>query len=266
MRVRHLAPIVWVGLLALTLGGCDPSESAGPDGALAARLDQVAAAVGRGEDRVTPTRLGEWLVSGVPAVHVFDLRAREDFAAGHLQGATHLPAGEAASAAGRARLGAIPGRLVLYAEDSAPAAQVVVLLRLAGAEAYVLEGGFRAWSAHLAGEPAPAAPDPAAEARRLAQACRQSEAYAEARSRGFEPPARSLEPPTERAGGEPPSAPAAATPPVPPGAVSAAVGPPPPPPSPPAAPSFTPPLLPAEAAPAPEAAPEGGGLIVNEGC
>jgi rhodanese-related sulfurtransferase len=251
MSMPRAARLTPVALLALAVAGCGPTGPADAGGDLAARVEQVAATVGRGEDRVTPAQLAKWLASSAPAPRVLDLRPREAYAAGHIAGATHLALAEAASAAGRRQL-AGSGRLVLYAEDGEPGARLALLLRLAGVEAYALDGGYRGWMAHLAGAAPGEAADPAAEARRLAAACRQSEAYAAARASGFLPAARAAEP---AAGPEQAASPAPA----------AAPGAPPPPAPPAASPGFTPPLLPAEGQGAPPAV-EPGGLIVNEGC
>jgi rhodanese-related sulfurtransferase len=247
----HSAAVLLALGLGLSAAGCAETDRAAGDAA--DRLGQVAAAVARGDDRLDPARLAERIAARTGEIEILDLRSRERYAAGHIEGARHLPVAEALSPAGRADLAAAPA-VVVYAEDTAPAAQAAVVLRLAGIEAYALDGGYRGWMTHLTAEEGPGARDPEAEARRLAAACRQSPAYAEARVAGFLPAAHAAEP----------SPAAAATPgagettaPPPPGAV-------PPPPPPPGA--FTPPVAPLATPPAPPAGEGPGGLIVNEGC
>ena len=130
----------WAALALLTgvlVSGCDGASQRGVD-ASSRPVDTVSTAVSRGEDRITPAQLADRMVSGARAVAVFDLRSREDFAAGHIRDARHLPLAEALSKTGRDHLrGAAV--IVVYAEDSAPAAQAAVLLRLAGLETYFLE-------------------------------------------------------------------------------------------------------------------------------
>ncbi len=277
MDPRSLPTFALVAGFAVTLlTGCDRAPDAAGVGA---SLTEVASAVGRGEDRVTPARLADWLAAGT--ITVVDLRSREAFGAGHIRDAVHLPLAEAVSAAGRERL---TGRkAVVYGEDSAPGAQAAVLLRLAGIEAYSLDGGYRGWLSHL-GQPVAAGAANPADGRRLAAACRESAEWAEARTRGFQrvadagagAGATAAPAPGQAAapGAIPP--PAAAPAPVPavpattiapPPAIPALPAPPPALPSAPAA--FTPPVAPVDATPAASpvpAEPAGGGLIVNEGC
>ncbi|MCU0936676.1 MAG: rhodanese-like domain-containing protein [Gammaproteobacteria bacterium] len=248
MDPRSLPTFALVAGFAVTLlTGCDRAPDAAGVGA---SLTEVASAVGRGEDRVTPARLADWLAAGTIAV--VDLRSREAFGAGHIRDAVHLPLAEAVSAAGRERL---TGRkAVVYGEDSAPGAQAAVLLRLAGIEAYSLDGGYRGWLSHL-GQPVAAGAANPADGRRLAAACRESAEWAEARTRGFQRVADA------GAGAGATAAPA-------PGQ-AAAPGAIPPPAAAPAPVPAVPPVAPVDATPAASpvpAEPAGGGLIVNEGC
>lgn len=263
MDPRSLPSVVlFVGISAALLTGCDRAPVAASPGP---SIGEVAAAVGKGEDRITPAKLADWVAAG--NVTVVDLRSREAFGAGHIRDAANLPLAEALSGAGRERLAG--RKVVLYGEDSAPGAQASVLLRLAGIEAYSLDGGYRAWLAHL-GQPAAAGPANLADGKRLAAACRESAEWAEARTKGFQRVADA------GATAAPALAPLQAAPAAAP-AVPATVAPlpavpalPPPPPAVPAAPAaFMPPVAPIDAAPAASpvpAEPAGGGLIVNEGC
>ncbi len=257
MDPRSLPTVVlFVGISAALLMGCDRAPVAASPGP---SIAEIAHAVGKGEDRVTPAKLADWVASG--NVTVVDLRSREAFGAGHIRDAGHLPLAEAVSAAGRERLAG--RKVVLYGEDSTPGAQAAVLLRLAGIEAYSLDGGYRAWLEHLGQPAAPGASNPA-DGKRLATACRESAEWAEARTRGFQ---RVADAGATAAPAAAPVPAAPATTIAPPPAVPALPAPPPALPAAPAA--FTPPVAPVEAAPQaspvpPE--PAGGGLIVNEGC
>jgi rhodanese-related sulfurtransferase len=77
---------------------------------------------------------------------VIDVRTSSEFAAGHVEGAVHIPITELAGRLPELQLG--PVRLVvaicLTAHRSIPA---VRLLRAHGLEARQLEGGMRAWRA-----------------------------------------------------------------------------------------------------------------------
>jgi rhodanese-related sulfurtransferase len=240
----------WTLLAPLVVGaaGCD---AIGPGGTRQA-VQQVAAAVARGEDHVTPAILSEWLVAGTRDVGLVDLRAAQAYAAGHIRDARHLPIAEALTAAGMQALRE-HAITVVYSDDSEPAAQAVVLLRLAGIEAYFLRGGHRGWTAHLTGAASAETGPSLVDARRLAAACRESREYAEVRTSGFPVPQIAA----AETVSAPPAAPSAA-----PGGTPAT--PQVPPPAAPPLPAYAPPVVPLETPPAP--APAEGGLIVNEGC
>ena len=174
-RIAALA----AALASTPLAGCEraPVASAAPS------LGEVAAGVAQGEYRLTAQQLSDWVAAGNRALRLVDLRTHSEFDAGPIRGAEHMPLPEAVSRAGAERLGK-GGVVVVYGEEASSGAQAAVLLRLAGIEAYSLDGGYRGWLAHVGQAAAPGARDPG-EGKRLAAACRESAEWAQARTSGF---------------------------------------------------------------------------------
>lgn len=130
-------------LLGGVLGGCGSSTGLGP----APGTDEyaeVAQAIARGEDRVSPDDLATWLIEARKDFLLIDVRSTDDFDKGQIETAQHIPIGALVSAE---ELGKLPKdrRIVVYSNGTENAAQAVVMLRLAGFPAYSLLGGYNYW-------------------------------------------------------------------------------------------------------------------------
>ena len=182
-------------LMILVLAGtqaCTPSGA--PGSRLGDRLEPVARAIVRGEDRFQVPDLAQALIERRQDFLLIDLRPADQFDAEHIEGALSMPLPQLLSEKGLADL---PGdrMLILYAESTAPAAQAAALLRLAGQDAYALDGGYRHWLGYTtdpagAGQPGET---PAARAERQAVACYFQGQYVAAaglavRQGGYTPP------------------------------------------------------------------------------
>ncbi|MGI8578787.1 MAG: rhodanese-like domain-containing protein [Nocardioidaceae bacterium] len=108
-----------------------------------------------------PDQIPEVEVSSLPTelsdTVVLDVREDDEWRAGHIEGATHLPMGEVT-----ARLGELPAdkRMLVVCRSGGRSAQVTGFLQTQGKDAVNLAGGMRSWQA--AGRPmtteTPAAP------------------------------------------------------------------------------------------------------------
>lgn len=79
-------------------------------------------------------------------VQVVDVRSGNEWRAGHIAGAEHLPLAELEG--GRSPSSAEPGNvLVLVCQSGVRAAKAQLVLKERGIEAEVLEGGMNAWAA-----------------------------------------------------------------------------------------------------------------------
>jgi rhodanese-related sulfurtransferase len=100
---------------------------------------------------VGPAALRDWQRAG-RAPTIVDVRGADEYAAGHLPGARHVPAGELAQ-----RLGELPRErpVVTYCtmrhRGDSRSERAAALLRARGYDARALDGGLPAWEA--AGQP-----------------------------------------------------------------------------------------------------------------
>jgi rhodanese-related sulfurtransferase len=137
--------MVATGLIAGTLGvvGCDQGSRASAEA-----FTQVARAIVRKEDRVTGDELAHWIIEDRKDFVLIDIRPKEDFDAGHIDTARHVPLIDLVK---DETLESLPAdrRIVLYSNGTENAAQAVVMLRLAGRNAYSLLGGSNLWNRHI---------------------------------------------------------------------------------------------------------------------
>jgi rhodanese-related sulfurtransferase len=96
-----------------------------------------------------PTTTVERLPSMLPAeVTVLDVREQEEWDAGHVEGAQHVPLSQLPQRADELRS---DGQVLCVCKVGGRSAQAVVFLRSLGVDAVNLHGGMLAWSA--AGRP-----------------------------------------------------------------------------------------------------------------
>ncbi|MGH3322562.1 MAG: rhodanese-like domain-containing protein [Streptosporangiaceae bacterium] len=87
-------------------------------------------------------------VDGVPDpvpddVTLLDVREDDEWAAGHLDGAAHIPLGQLPG-----RVNEVPsgGQVLVYCKSGGRSAQATAFLQHAGVDAVNLDGGVTAWS------------------------------------------------------------------------------------------------------------------------
>ena len=164
-----MKPYVLVLLLTtVALSSCSDTARDEPVSTAAALAQLVAA----GNDHVTAQELADWLIKDRRDFELIDIRGPDDFSAGHIEGARHIPLARLFAEESLASLPAAR-RIVVYSNGSAHAAQAGLLLRLTGRDALALLGGFNYWQAYL-NDPVKAGVaemDPAERARYRATAC-----------------------------------------------------------------------------------------------
>ena len=154
-------------LLVLGVAGC--GQSTDPQGVLDwASVAGVAQSITRNEDQVAVKDLADWIIQETGDFVLIDVRDAAAFEAGHIKTARSQPLMDLLSAEAVGKLGTA-GRIVLYSHDSAAAAQAAAVLRLAGLDAYSLDGGYDGWLQYMTDPDA--AGDAYAQARRKAVQC-----------------------------------------------------------------------------------------------
>ena len=131
-------------LAVLGVSAC--TEDAQTD--LSTRAASLARMVAAGDDHVTVQELSDWLIKDRRDFELVDIRDIEEFDAGHIEGARHIPL---AGLLAEQSLNSLPATrtIVVYSNASAHAAQAALLLLLAGRDAVALLGGFNYWHAYL---------------------------------------------------------------------------------------------------------------------
>lgn len=131
-------------LATLVVTACGGGGS--PDASTTAAA--LAQRIASGEDHVSAAELADRLIKDQRDFELIDIRDEADYAAGHIDGARHIPLARLLIADTLASLPA--GRTILiYSNGSAHAAQAALLLQMTGRNARALLGGYNYWQAWL---------------------------------------------------------------------------------------------------------------------
>jgi rhodanese-related sulfurtransferase len=102
------------------------------------------------QNQIGVDTLADWILQGRRDFVLLDVRSQRAFAAGHIQSAQSMPLTYLVERQTMTRLPR-DRMLVLYSNGNREAAQAVVMLRLAGLDAYALLEGYELWSRHELG-------------------------------------------------------------------------------------------------------------------
>jgi rhodanese-related sulfurtransferase len=173
-------------LFAVVLAACSEAPTFDRNGAAAALAKTIAAE----EDHVSVPELADWLIKDQRDFILLDIRDREDFDAGHIEGARNVPL---AGLMSETSLAALPQdqKVIVYSNGTGHAAQAALLLRLVERDGYALLGGYNYWQAYLHDPEAAgvAEMDPKQRAAYQAVACRFAGDYVAAAGLTPETPA-----------------------------------------------------------------------------
>lgn len=161
-----LPKLLMIFIAAATLAGCDDDKA---ERALSS-LEPIAQAAAKKEDRVTAEQMADWIISKKRDYRLLDIRGKEAFDTGHIEGAENIPL---ASLVQPDTLQALPRerKLVIYGNGSEQAAKASVMLRVAGYDAYLLLGGYNHWQERVLN---PDIPTDAADAEAPEQALQRA--------------------------------------------------------------------------------------------
>ncbi len=168
--LKTLIVLGGVAGLAGFLGGCGQSaETSRPMNWES--LEEIARAVVRQDDRILADDLADWLLAERKDYLLVDIRAKDDYVSGHIDSARNIPLPELIK---RSTLGDLPRdrRLLVYSAGTENASKAVVMLRMAGLNAYALVGGYNEWRRHIMNaQPIDPSEETLDEATHIAIAC-----------------------------------------------------------------------------------------------
>jgi rhodanese-related sulfurtransferase len=124
---------------------CVCGQAAAEEPTQAVSYQELARAIIHRQDQVDVEALADWIIQGRADFLLIDIRPQADFDAGHIQSAQSMPLSYLVE---NQTLKHLPRdrKLVLYSNGNRKAAQAVVMLRLAGLDAYALLGGYQFWN------------------------------------------------------------------------------------------------------------------------
>jgi len=98
------------------------------------------------EDHIQPQTLSEWIIEGRRDYMLIDIRSAEEFEQNRIKGAVNIPLPELLK---RDTLDGLPvgdKLIVIYSNGNSHAAQAWTVMKSAGIDVYLLEGGLNYWS------------------------------------------------------------------------------------------------------------------------
>lgn len=107
--------------------------------------EELADAITSGEDAITPAELSEWIIKGRTDLMIIDIRGEEDFAKGSIKGALNIPLKQLLLRETIDSQFNQGKTVVLYSNGNTHAHQAWLVLKAAGVNALVLQGGYNAW-------------------------------------------------------------------------------------------------------------------------
>lgn len=101
------------------------------------------------EDHIQPQTLSEWIIEGRKDYLLVDIRTPEEYEKSSIKGAVNIPLVELLK---RDTLDGLPAEdklIVIYSNGNSHAAQAWLVMKSAGIDTYILEGGLNYWSAAI---------------------------------------------------------------------------------------------------------------------
>ncbi len=118
------------------------SDTVSPAALAAAQVASAALAERFGVPSVDADAVVRWQAEGEHSVFLFDVRTGDEFAAGSLSGARHVPGGQLVHATDR-YVGVRHAKVIVFDDDGVRAPVIASWLRQLGHDAYVLTAGLR---------------------------------------------------------------------------------------------------------------------------
>jgi rhodanese-related sulfurtransferase len=107
---------------------------------------ELANEIAMNRDQISPNILSEWIIDGRADYKLIDIRKPEEFAAGSIKGAVNIPMAKILERKTMNSELSAHKKNILYSNGDSHANQAWLILKAAGKDVYVLEGGFNYWN------------------------------------------------------------------------------------------------------------------------
>ncbi|MCP4146709.1 MAG: rhodanese-like domain-containing protein [bacterium] len=116
--------------------------------------EELAKQITENQDQLDPGTLSQWIIEGRRDYRLIDIRSEKEFNTGHIKGAENIPMEELLK---KSTIDELTDEklMVLYSNGSSHAGQAWLVMKTAGFDSYVLEGGFNYWNKIILNPKAP---------------------------------------------------------------------------------------------------------------
>ncbi|RJP58785.1 MAG: rhodanese-like domain-containing protein [Deltaproteobacteria bacterium] len=110
--------------------------------------EAIARTIIEGTDQIDPKTLSEWIIEGRRDFILIDIRSEKEYEKGKIKGAENIPLQKLIT---KSTIEELPKDkiIVIYSNGSSHASQAWLVMKTAGIDAYILEGGFNYWSSFI---------------------------------------------------------------------------------------------------------------------
>jgi len=108
--------------------------------------DLLAKSIIESEDQISPQDLSEWIIEGRNDYQLIDIRTEEEFGKGNIKSSDNIPLSKLLNVKTIEQDLNNDKTIILYSNGNSHAHQAWLILKSAGKDAYVLEGGFNNWN------------------------------------------------------------------------------------------------------------------------
>ena len=120
--------------------------------------ETVAQAINEKEDQISPEELSQWIIEGQEVFDIIDIRPEVDFARGNIKGSINIPLKKLLLRETIDTELSDEGTTVIYSNGNSHGHQAWLVLKAAGKDALVLEGGFNGWTTRILNPQPPQTP------------------------------------------------------------------------------------------------------------
>lgn len=99
-----------------------------------------------GEDRIPPETVSGWIIEGRNDFNLIDIRSENEFSEGNIKTSENIPLKELLKKDKINELADLEKTIILYSNGNSHAFEAWLILKNAGVDAYVLQGGLNYWN------------------------------------------------------------------------------------------------------------------------